>query len=208
MLTHTLSQSILERVKGSALLKLLNVFSDISWYVSFSEIWYLLSSSSTSASIFDAAELSLKVIPGGRLKETSCAVVSWTSKRISWTVCLYAPCSHCLARNNAHEPIFFLWLYLRQSWSYILISNDQTCDGDIGKRVGPGANNAPIIGGIVFVRNDLDNEFTHAIPFWKNRSYSIVKVGCEVCLGRVVQRWSDAHGLLRVILGKVQDHSP
>jgi hypothetical protein len=34
----------------------LNVFSPISWYVSFSEVWYLPSSFSIKARIFDAEE--------------------------------------------------------------------------------------------------------------------------------------------------------
>lgn len=74
----TLSQSSFERVNGNALLKLLKVFSNISWYASLRDTWYLLSSSSTSASIFEAAGWSPEVIPGGKLKVTSCVAMSCT----------------------------------------------------------------------------------------------------------------------------------
>jgi hypothetical protein len=53
----TLSQSNFCRVIGNARLRPLKVFSPISWYVSFKEIWYFPSSSPTRARILEAMAL-------------------------------------------------------------------------------------------------------------------------------------------------------
>ena len=108
---QTLSQSSFERVIGSALLKLLKVFSNISWYASLRDTWYLLSSSSINARIFEADELSPEVIPGGKLKLTSCVVMSCTwlqihkcfSRATNWIDSSRFP-----VRNSAHGPKYSL----------------------------------------------------------------------------------------------------
>lgn len=76
---HTLSQSNFCLVSGSARRRLLKVFSPMLWYVSFSVLWYLPSSSSTSARIFVAEDTPpLALMVGGRVKEVVCVDSSWT----------------------------------------------------------------------------------------------------------------------------------
>lgn len=76
---HTLSQSSFCLVRGKALLKPLNVFSPISWYVSFKEDWYFPSSDSISANILDAEEAGeVGTMAEGSKIDIECVVVSCT----------------------------------------------------------------------------------------------------------------------------------
>jgi len=81
---HTLSQSIFCRVKGKARLKPLNVFSPISWYASFRDVWHRDSSASINANILEADDVGgSDKIPAGIDIDKSFDVLSWTCSMMS-----------------------------------------------------------------------------------------------------------------------------
>ena len=80
-----LSQSNFCLVMGRARLKPLKVFSPISWYVSFREVWYFPSSSSIRARIFDADDAGEDFTTAdGNDIESVWSVANWTYKTTSF----------------------------------------------------------------------------------------------------------------------------